>query len=151
MSTSMRAWMACLLVCWFIVSPALAGEIYKWTDENGKVHFGDRPAGENAEKVVVQPAPQSSYDAKQRQERKQKRLRVIEEERQIKREEMAKAEEERKERQYKCRVARNEVSDLRQGGLMYELDENGKRHYLSDADVGKRIDQWRKEVDRWCK
>ncbi len=26
----------------------LAGDIYKWTDEDGNVHYGDRPAGEQA-------------------------------------------------------------------------------------------------------
>lgn len=30
---------------------AIAGEIYKWTDANGRVHFGDRPSSANAEKV----------------------------------------------------------------------------------------------------
>lgn len=28
-----------------VFSPAHAGEIYKWTDANGKVHFGDRAPG----------------------------------------------------------------------------------------------------------
>jgi len=34
-----------------------AAEIYKWTDENGKVHFGDansKPLGKNVEKLSVE-------------------------------------------------------------------------------------------------
>jgi hypothetical protein len=37
---------SCLLAAvLFGLTPA-AAEIFKWTDENGKVHFGDRPPGE---------------------------------------------------------------------------------------------------------
>jgi len=37
-----------------LISPFVEAEIYKWTDEQGKVHFGDSPRTEdNAEKVVV--------------------------------------------------------------------------------------------------
>lgn len=33
-----------------------AGEIYKWTDENGKVHFGDKTnAPKQSQEVVVKP------------------------------------------------------------------------------------------------
>lgn len=34
-----------LLAC----GPALAAGVYKWTDEKGRVHFGDRPAQEGSE------------------------------------------------------------------------------------------------------
>ena len=37
--------------------PAAAGGVYKWTDELGQVHFGDRPpAGAQAENAQVIPA-----------------------------------------------------------------------------------------------
>ena len=37
-------------------APAFAGTIYKWTDDQGKVHFGDRPpARETAEPVKLRP------------------------------------------------------------------------------------------------
>jgi hypothetical protein len=36
--------------------PAAAGDVYKWRDETGQMHFGDRPpAGARAEHAVVQP------------------------------------------------------------------------------------------------
>jgi len=35
---------------------AVAGEIHKWTDENGNVHFGDRPpASADSTEIVVKP------------------------------------------------------------------------------------------------
>jgi len=37
---------------------AVADEIYKWTDENGVVHFDDRPPqGQNTQTIDIPPAP----------------------------------------------------------------------------------------------
>jgi hypothetical protein len=36
---------------------AVADEIYRWTDENGVVHFGDKPPkGQNTQTIVIPPA-----------------------------------------------------------------------------------------------
>lgn len=37
-------------------STLLASEIYKWTDEDGNVHFSDRPAA-GVEHVAIQSRP----------------------------------------------------------------------------------------------
>lgn len=37
-----------------ISAAAGANSVYKWTDKNGRVHYGDRPAA-NAEKVELKP------------------------------------------------------------------------------------------------
>ena len=34
-------------------SAAMASEIYKWTDENGNVHYGDRPSGSATEQRMA--------------------------------------------------------------------------------------------------
>ena len=41
----------------FLATDAMAtGEIYRWVDENGVVHFGEQPPAETvAEQVVIQP------------------------------------------------------------------------------------------------
>jgi hypothetical protein len=42
---------ALLAVSW----PAVA-QVYKWTDENGKVHYGDKPQGAKAATTIAAPA-----------------------------------------------------------------------------------------------
>ena len=48
---------SCLVLVLLLISTvATAGSIHKWTDKNGKVHFGDRPpAGVKTENVTVKP------------------------------------------------------------------------------------------------
>ena len=43
-------------------SPAWGAGIYKWVDENGKIHFGDRPpaATGGSQAVKVKPVPEGS-------------------------------------------------------------------------------------------
>ena len=45
----MKSYLLILILCW---SQLLSAEIYQWTDENGNVHFGDRPSA-NVEKQTV--------------------------------------------------------------------------------------------------
>ena len=45
---------ACLMM--FVVSASgitLANDIYKWTDEDGNVHYGDRPSGDSSEERLA--------------------------------------------------------------------------------------------------
>jgi hypothetical protein len=34
-----------------------AAQVYKWTDENGKVHYGDKPQGAKAATTIAAPPP----------------------------------------------------------------------------------------------
>jgi hypothetical protein len=36
-----------------VEGPLFAGEIYKWMDAEGNVHFGDRPDGDKPERVAI--------------------------------------------------------------------------------------------------
>lgn len=49
----MRNWLLVLLL--FAVTPLAAGELYKWIDEDGTVHFSDRKPAEDAERVDLEP------------------------------------------------------------------------------------------------
>lgn len=54
----MRLWILILLL---MVSSPLFAAVYKWTDENGKVHYGDQPGRKNAQSVnVPKPSPSIS-------------------------------------------------------------------------------------------
>lgn len=67
----MRRSLAYLLLSLLPIA-ASAGSIYKWTDEQGKIHYSDQPIGnKNAKKIEV-PAPPSKEEiecAKERHER----------------------------------------------------------------------------------
>ena len=55
-------------------SAVLSGEIYRWTDENGNVHYEDRPLGDQVQRLDVissntdNSAVQASIDARRERE-----------------------------------------------------------------------------------
>lgn len=49
----MRNWLLVLLL--LVVTPLAAGELYKWVDEDGTVHFSDRKPADDAERVDLEP------------------------------------------------------------------------------------------------
>lgn len=51
-----------LLILSLLLASAAAGanSVYKWTDKNGRVHYGDRPPQLNAEKVEAKPGTEAT-------------------------------------------------------------------------------------------
>src|SRR5690348_10597484 len=48
--TSMRLVLACALL---LISANVPAEVYKWKDENGVIHYGDKPLSPNAKPVTL--------------------------------------------------------------------------------------------------
>lgn len=124
-----------LLLC----LPASA-EIYKWTDANGRVHFGDQPTGTDTKSATV-TAPRSADNAASRpgaggapDDRRERQRRLLEvmtqerAERERKAQELAAREE---ERQRKCSELRNFLKDA-EGRPLYTTDDEGANHFLSE-------------------
>ena len=45
------------LFLFLLGSAAQAGDIYRWTDAQGRTHYGDQPPANGAEKIVEPPPP----------------------------------------------------------------------------------------------
>jgi len=66
-----------------LISPTLAiGGVYKWTDEEGKIHFGDKPPTESSiEEIKIKDKPVHDKELMQQNEKQKKLLDIFEEER----------------------------------------------------------------------
>jgi hypothetical protein len=131
---------------------SLRAEVYKWVDEQGRVHFSDRPdAGESTGiKIKEQPAAQPSDGQSDRQQKMQRMLDVYAEERAEKKEARQKQQAEREKRKQYCAHARDRYkSHIRASGI-YDLGSDGKRRYLSEEERARHIKRMKSEIDRWC-
>jgi len=146
-----KSWVVKVVVLGLVCAPATAGQIYRWVDEAGQMHYGDRPVDDRAREVTVTPPPPVDQPGQERRlEAQRKLLKVLDEERQQQREAEAKAEQRREKRERRCRRAKAELVDYGRGGAMYELGEDGQRRFLSDAEIAQRIASWKEEAERWC-
>jgi len=143
-----------LLLTLIITATATANAgVYKWTDEQGRVHFGDRPTSSQAEQFKLKKQPKSSSstsNATKPQVTQQQLLNMYQQEREKKKAEKKKQKEEAKKLALKCANARD---DLRRydGSRLYEVLPSGERRYFSDEEHAKTISNLKKNIKRHCK
>lgn len=131
-----------------------AAGVYKWVDEQGRVHYGDRPSTHTqSETVHVAPSPSSSSSAltpEQRLERQRQLLDAYSQERQQAREAAQKAQQEEEKRQRNCVAAKSRMHNYEQAGYLYDMSPNGERRILSDSERSRAQQQARADVAKWC-
>jgi CRISPR/Cas system CSM-associated protein Csm2 small subunit len=127
--------------------------IYKWTDEQGNVHFGDRPTSNQAEQIKLRKQPKSSSSTSNTTQPKvtqQQLLNMYQQEREKKKAEKKKQKEEAKKLALKCAQARDNLRQY-EGSRLYEVLPNGERRYFSEEERTSTISNLRKNIKRYCK
>jgi hypothetical protein len=141
---------AVLLGVALLASPAFGQAVYKWTDEQGRVHYGDRPTHSNASSVGTTAPPASDPAAVERRVQEQRLLEAFAEERREQKERAVKAEQDEKTRVANCARARDQVRGIQTAGQVYELDGQGNRRYLDDTRRSSALARARENVAHWC-
>jgi hypothetical protein len=141
-----------LALCACLVTAAAPAEVYKWTDAEGRVHFGDRPPQGEAETV---PMPGRTGDApvatpEERLEKQRRLLNAFEEERRQKRDAQAQARQEKAERQRNCAEARDNLHSQETASAVYRLGPDGERVYLDEGEREQALARARAAVAQWC-
>lgn len=151
--------MAKRLFLLLIVLPAAlpaGAEIYKWTDEQGRVHYGDRKekaAGEVEQLEETAPAtrPAESDEARRRKEKRRRLLEVMEEDRRRKQEEKAEAERARRQAEARCKRFRKRLQTTWNAQYLYRKGDDGERQVLSDAERAEETKRLEAAVEKWCR
>ena len=118
---------------------AASAELYKWVDENGDVHFGDRPQHSNAGRIELayaagNEARRSGGDAETSADESA----------------AAKSERERAEA-YFCKQATEAYESYKSAPSLYETDEDGERRYLSDDEIADLLADTKSKIAEWCR
>lgn len=124
-----------------------AGDVYKWVDPQGKVHYGDRPQGGAAQTLKIAPLP--PMDESLRQPRKPSKPDPNEEEKK-KPGQITSAKEARQEMAKHCADAKRRLEKYQSATMLYEDAGNGERRILSDAERLKALENTRLESEKWC-
>jgi hypothetical protein len=139
--------MRLFLLCSLLLPCLASAEIYRWTDANGRVHFGEAaPAG--AVRVEVKPpVVQQDAAAAERQQRAERFF-------QARREEQQQAKEKNQEQQTKtaaeCRQLREQYAELDHGGTFYKVDAQGERQYYNDAQLDSARSRLKARLAQRC-
>jgi hypothetical protein len=138
-------------VLWALLIPATA-QVYKWVDETGVTHYGERPPqGKKAQEVeqhLANPAPAPGTAAQpgwKEQDLEFRRRRI----------EAEQAEAKNKQREASqgqaCNQARDQLAQMKAARRLYRLDEKGERVFQSDDERNASIARLEQAVSERCR
>ncbi|MEW8431407.1 MAG: DUF4124 domain-containing protein [gamma proteobacterium symbiont of Ctena orbiculata] len=144
-----------LLLLSIFISPVfhLQAGVYKWVDENGRVHFSDRPTAAESTEVEIKQQERTVPPASQQDRRlkMQRMLEVYQEDRVEKKEAQQKQQEEKAKRKRNCARAKDRYNSHVRARGIYRYDKDGERQYLSDEERTRHMKSVKAEIARWCK
>lgn len=146
--------LACAVAALTVAPGVMADEIYKWTDEDGNVHYEDRPTGAPSEErvdityrrtdnSVVQKRIGARLDAQAAREEAKSVAAAAEKETA----ENAAAEAERKQA---CERSRTRLESYLQARRLYRTDDAGERVYLDDSQREEARRKAEEQIAEFC-
>lgn len=137
-----------------LLAPPAHGEVYRWVDDQGRLHFGDKPPNRetaNSVPIISRPTPATPAPTEEeRRDKQQRLLRAWKEERLQREEKAAKNRAAQERREKNCHIARDQLRTYRNASALYDLDQHGKRRILNDADHKKALQEAEEDVAHWC-
>lgn len=133
-------------------SAAAASEIYKWTDDEGNVHYTDTPMGDPSERLDIhsQDTDTSAVQAQTQARLDRQAAKAQELADKPKEPTAAELQAERKSKAEECSAARSRLTVLLQSRRIYREDANGERVYLDESDTQAARDAAQKQVEESC-
>lgn len=122
---------------------AFADDIYKWTDENGGVHYEDRPSGSPTEEIIQMSYNRTDRSSVQRrsESRRDAQIALHDARTQVGEDKKTAAERraETEDRQKRCATYRAKLQSMLRSRRLYRENDKGERTYLDDdAKVAAR-------------
>jgi Domain of unknown function (DUF4124) len=146
----MKSHIHILTVVIFALScPASGGEIYKWVDKDGNVHFGDQPGKADAQQIDV-PKFKTDPVLEQREQTRQESEKKEQADNADKTNEEAEAKKKEEQRKKNCVTARERVEQLQTVRRLFRIDASGERHDLSDEERATALQKAQEDVKTWC-
>ncbi len=146
-----RAIAVALMLAVAAAGPAAAGDIFKWTDEDGNVHFEDRPAGENPEKVAIQSKPTNPARVQAMvQSRADAAAKAAEAEAAPTGPSSEELQAQADARVEKCSKYRAQLQRFVTSRRLYRQDENGERVYLDEEETQAARERVENQVQDYC-
>lgn len=153
-----------LLILLMLASTTAFAALSKWVDADGKVHYSDQPPPANVKvktlRVTSEAAVPMSASGVAAASAPVAPKTIAEREAELKKAQQAKKEAADKAAQEQARIdaekadcdaAQMNLRALQEGMRMVEIDANGERSYMDDAQRRQRIEKTQQDIKAYCK
>lgn len=142
-----------LILIFAIANVAGAGQIYKWTDAEGNVHYGDKPVAEQAEQLAIRSTRTDPARIEAMATAREEARAVATAEELAAADDAPSREEllaEAREREQKCTMYRQRLDKFVTSRRLYREDEEGERVYLDEAQTQAARERVQNQVEEFC-
>ncbi|WP_250657445.1 DUF4124 domain-containing protein [Alkalimarinus coralli] len=142
-----------LIIIFVCASAPAVAEIYKWTDDSGRVHFSDKSPGKTAEVVELKQEEGSKQESPSSQnslENTHRFLRALEEEKAVEREKQAKRNKQKKKMASYCSRLKKEITIYEKGYAIVRYNDKGEHEYLTDQEIERQKGKFEQKWQEHC-
>jgi len=129
-----------------------AAQVYKWTDKDGKVHFGDLPPPEatDVKALAIHSEPTDPRQLEALDVQRDLREKQSSMETDLRANQAKRAAEEAENKQAACDAARKRYENLQHSRKFSTVGADGKETWMSGDDAYKMRDELKATVDKAC-
>ena len=133
-------------------------KVYKWTDENGKVHYSDKPIDDKSKQIKMERQPTNAEVLQARQRastliQHQNKVQSIADEEAKDKQILAQKNEQNRAKMTKaCNEAKYNIRLYGSGRRIFSTDENGNKIYkgYTDEEKNQMIAELQKSIKENC-
>lgn len=128
-----------------LFSSSVHAEVFRWTDANGKVHFGDQKPKATAENIT-EKVKKTNVDTSTSEHKKLETL--FRKENDADREYQQQKAQPNQELLQQCAEAKEYLNKI--NGRVQFLDDNGKPIHISETERQQRVKEWQQIIKDTC-
>jgi len=127
--------------------------IYKWIDEAGSVHYGDKPVAQtNATELIINTDANTGITNSSGNNKERDRMtQELQEDRKLREKAREDKRLEQHERQKRCASFKQQLLWHQRANAVYKKDANGERVYLSQAERDATVKKINQGIDKNCR
>jgi len=140
-----------VIISVLFLNPAYCyAEIYKWVDEQGVIHYGDKPVN-NSKEMEVNISKQGNIKINNKREQKrQKLLESYADDQQREEKEKEKLKKKKKKLERSCVQSKDMLRQYERARSLYNLNKEGERVTISSEERLRKTDSLRNKINKYC-
>jgi len=141
------------LIVFFCLSASLTAGVYKWTDEQGNVHYGDKPVStKKATELKIDTESRAGITTSSGNIKERERItQELEEERKAREKTRDEQRVAKQERRARCKPLKKRLGKHLRANNVYKENAKGERTYYTEKEREEKIRKLRKEIAKACR
>ena len=141
------------LFLFIILSSSVNAGVYKWTDEEGNVHYGDKPINQDdtTELKINTDTDTGITNSSGNDKERTRMAQELQEDREAREKKRADRRVEKKKQQKTCAKLKKRLIQHQRASGVYKRDANGERVYYTPKERDSQVEKINKGIRKNCR